>query len=214
MTTRDLISAALRRWYVMLVGALVTLGFVYVSTHQPTVYWTQFNVLLIGPKIDQFPNYLENSRYTLFPLVGVVANDLNDGDPVMVTASTDTNMVGQGISDGIQVRVPNLGTQWRRTMTANYLDVQVAGATPDEVTERAKEAVESVAKALVERQDEIGISPALRVTSVAATDDPTVFAMDGSRMRATAATGASGAAVTISLVYWLERRRAKRRARA
>ena len=214
MTSRDLVVAALRWWYVMVLGAVVSLGFVYVSTHQPTVYWTQFNVLLLGPRNPEFPNYLEDPRYTLYPMVGLVVDDVNDGRAPMETASTETNMVGQGIDDGVQVRVPNLGTQWRRDLSANYLDVQVAASTPEEVSARAEATVDRVAEVLLERQDEIGIVPGMRVRSVAATDDPTIYAVGGSRMRAAGASGLSGAAITVVLVYWLERRRVRRRARA
>jgi hypothetical protein len=218
MTSSELLLAALRRWYVVLVGAVLSLGAVYVSAQQPTVYWSQFNVLLLGPKIEEFPNYLEDPRYTLYPIVGLVVDDvnrdLNGGRPAMLTASTETNMVGQGIMHGIQVRVPNLGTQWQRVTSANYLDVQVAGATPDEVTDQAGLAVDRVAASLEERQDELGIGQGMRVTSVAAVDDPTIYPIQGSRMRAAAATGASGAAMTFVLVYALERRRTRKLARS
>lgn len=210
MTSRDLIIAGLRRWYVVLVGAVVSLGCVYVATHQPPVYWTQFNVLLLGPQDPEFPNYLEDPRFTLYPLVGVVVDDVNGGDRGMLTASTDTNMVGQGISDGVQVRVPNLGTQWRRDMSASYIDVQVAAPTPEEVTRRADRLLDEVAAALQARQDELGIVAGMRVTSVPATKAPPIYQIGGNRLRAAAAAGMSGAAVTFAVVYWLERRRARR----
>lgn len=211
MTSSDLVLAAVRRWYVMLVGATISLGFVYLATHQAPVYWTQFNVLLIGPRIAEFPNYLEDPRYTIYPMVGLVASDLNDGPPRVVTASTDTNMVGQGISDGVQVRVPNLGTQWRRDMSASHIDVQVAAPTQEEVVRRAERTLDEVAAALQTRQDELGIVAGMRVTSVPATKAPPVYQIGGNRLRAAAATGMSGAAVTFFLVYALERQRARRR---
>ncbi|NYE35519.1 hypothetical protein F4692_000623 [Nocardioides cavernae] len=210
MTSGDLIGASLRWWYVVLVGAVLSLGGVYVATHQPTVYWTQFNVLLIGPKDPEFPNYLEDPRFTLYPVVGVVVSDLNGGKPGMDTASTDTNMVGQGIDDGVQVRVPNLGTQWRRDLSSSHLDVQVAAADPDEVERRADATVDAIAASLEERQDELRIVPGMRVTSIPATKDPTIYQVGGSRMRAAGASGMSGAALTFILVAWLDRRRARR----
>ena len=54
----------------------------------------------------------------------------------------------------------------------------------------------------------------MRVTSVATTSDPTVYTVAGSRLRAAAASGMSGAAVTLALVYWLERRRLRKIAKA
>lgn len=210
MTSSDLVLAALRRWYVVLVGAVISLGLVYLATHQAPVYWSQVNVLLIGPKDPEFPNYLEDPRFTLYPFVGVVVSDVNGGEPAMLTASPDTNMVGQGISDGVQVRVPNLGSQWRFDTTSSHIDVQVAASTPEEVTRRTDATVAKVAAALDERQDELGVSDVMRVTSRAATKDPTIYQVGGNRMRAAAASGMSGAAATFVLVYWLERRRGRR----
>jgi hypothetical protein len=213
MTSAGLISASLRWWYVVLVGAVLSLGGVYLATHQKPVYWTQVNVLLIGPKDPEFPNYLEDPRFALYPVVGVVVSDLNDGEQGMVTASTDTNMVGQGIMDGVQVRVPNLGTQWRRDLSASHLDVQVAAPDPDEVQRRADVTVAAIAASLQDRQDEMNIVPGMRVTSIPATKDPTVYQVGGSQLRAAAASGASGAALTFVLVGWLERRRGRRTTR-
>jgi hypothetical protein len=214
MTSRDLIVAALRRWYVMLVGAVLSLGCVYVATHQQPVYWTQFNVLLIGPQDPDFPNYLEDPRFTLYPLVGVVVDDVNHGRRGMLTASTDTNMVGQGMTDGVQVRVPNLGTQWRRDMSASHIDVQVAASTPEEVTRRADDTVDEIAASLAERQDAMRIVPGMRVTARPATKAPPIYQIGGNQMRAAGASGMSGAALTIALVCWLERRRNRRLASA
>ena len=204
MTSSDLLLAALRRWYVVLVGAAICLGLVYVATHQTPVYWSQVNVLLIGPKDPEFPNYLEDPRFTLYPLVGVVVSDVTGGEAAMLTASTDSNMVGQGITDGIQVRVPNLGSQWRRDTSASHIDLQVAASTPEEVTRRTDATVARVSKALKTRQDEMGITDVMRVTARPATKDPTIYQIGGSRLRAAAATGMSGAAATFALVYWLE----------
>lgn len=214
MTSSDLVVAALRRWYVVLVGAVVSLGCVYVATHQTPVYWSQVNIMLIGPKDPEFPNYLEDPRFTLYPLVGVVVSDVNGGEPAMLTASTETNMVGQGITDGVQVRVPNLGSQWRFDTTSSHIDLQVAAPTPTEVTRRTDATVSRVAAILDARQDEMGISDVMRVTSRAATKDPTIYQVGGNRIRAAAASGMSGAAVTFALVYWLERRRRRLSARA
>ncbi|MFC7724017.1 hypothetical protein ACFQW6_02790 [Nocardioides sp. GCM10028917] len=210
MTTRDLIRAMLQRWYVMVLGAVISLGFVYVSTHQPTVYWTQFNVVLLGPTDPEFPNYLEDPHLTLHPMVGLVADHVNGGARSMMTASTDTSMVGQGIQSGIQVRVPNLGSQHRGDFSANYLDIQVAGPTPEGVTADARIAVEMVEASLDSMQDDLGIEPRSRIRSIASTSDATIYPVRGNRVRAAAASGVSGAAMTVVLVCWLERRRNRR----
>jgi hypothetical protein len=128
----------------------------------------------------------------------------------MVTASTATNLVGQGSTRGVQIRVPNLGSQWRMNHSATWLDVQVADATPEAVVDSSADVIDEVAAALASRQDELGIDPDLRVTSIASSPNPPIAAMGGSRLRAAVASGASGALATIALIYWLERRRNRR----
>ena len=119
-------------------------------------------------------------------------------------------MVGMGARDGVQVRVPNLGTQWRPLFSANYLDVQVAGATPDEVHALAEETSARVEKVLKQRQDELGVPANLRAHAVPSSDDPIVYPMAGSRSRALGATGLTGIALTAVVVFWLERWRPRR----
>ena len=212
MTARDFLAAALRRWYVVVLGAALTVGVFAVVQRQAPVFFTQYNIVVVGPSgTEHDKNLLENPRYGLQPLVGVVSTDLNDGHPPLLTGDVDATMVGMGARDGVQVRVPNLGTQWRPLFSANYLDVQVAGATPDEVHALAEETSVRVEEVLKQRQDELGVPANLRAHAVPSSADPIVYPMQGSRTRALAATGLTGIALTAVLVFWLERWRPRRR---
>ncbi|WP_310527816.1 hypothetical protein [Nocardioides sp.] len=210
MTSRDLITAMLRRWYVMVVGAALSVGALYVSINQPPVYWTQYNVLLVGPAGAEGTDVLDDPVYALPPLVGVLATELNHGHPPMLTGDVDATMVGQGRLDGVQFRAPNLGTQWRPIFSANYLDVQVAGRTPDEVSAAAASATRDVVSRLEAEQDNLGIPTELRARAVPSSPDPTIYAVTGSRARTAGATGLLGASITVVLVYWLEKWRPRR----
>lgn len=205
MTARDLIAAALRRWYVVVLGAAVTMGALSIVQQQAPVWWTQYNIVFLGPSGTQHGNVLEHPRYGLQPLVGVIATDINDGHPPLLTGDVAATIVGQGHREGIQVRVPNLGTQWRPVFSANYLDVQVAGATPEEVLASARATTERVQELLTQRQDEMDAPAKLRAEAVPSSEDPIIVPVSGSRPRALAATGLSGLALTMLLVFWLER---------
>jgi hypothetical protein len=211
MTARDFLAAALRRWYVVVLGAVVTVGVFAVVQRQAPVWFTQYNIVLVGPSGMEHESVLQNPLYGLQPLVGVVSTDLNDGHPPLLTGDVDATMVGMGFHDGVQVRVPNLGTQWRPLFSANYLDVQVAGATPDEVHELAQATSARVSEVLEQRQDELGVPTNLRASAVPSSADPPVYPMAGSRTRALGATGITGIALTAFLVFWLERWRPRRR---
>lgn len=211
MTARDLLAAALRRWYVVVLGAALTLGAFAVVQRQAPVFFTQYNIVLVGPSGTEHTNVLENPRYGLQPLVGVISTDVNEGHPPLLTGDVDATMVGMGAREGVQVRVPNLGTQWRPLFSANYLDVQVAARTPEEVQVLANETSARVAELLEQRQDELGVPDNLRALAVPSSEDPIVYPMAGSRSRALAATALTGVAVTAVLVFWLERWRPRRR---
>lgn len=211
MTARDLLAAALRRWYVVVLGAALTVGAFAVVQRQAPVFFTQYNIVIVGPSGEEHSNVLEHPRYGLQPLVGVISTDLNEGHPPLLTGDVDATMVGMGERAGVQVRVPNLGTQWRPLFSANYLDVQVAAATPEEVQALATETSARVAELLEQRQDELGVPTNLRALAVPSSEDPIVYPMAGSRSRALAATGLTGVALTAAIVFWLERWRPRRR---
>lgn len=212
MTARDFLAAALRRWYVVVLGAALTLGAFTVVQRQAPVFFTQYNIVLVGPSgTEEDNNVLENPRYGLQPLVGVISTDLNEGHPPLLTGDVDATMVGMGAREGVQVRVPNLGTQWRPLFSANYLDVQVAARTPEDVEALATQTSARVADLLEQRQDELGVPDNLRARAVPSSEDPIVYPMAGSRSRALGATGLTGIALTAALVFWLERWRPRHR---
>jgi hypothetical protein len=76
MTARELFRLLLRRWYLMLLGAAMSVGALYVATHQPGVYWTQFNGAA-GADRRYYPNNLADPHYALAPMAGVLATDWN-----------------------------------------------------------------------------------------------------------------------------------------
>lgn len=210
MTARDLIASMLRQWYVMAVGAALTVAALYVVVQQSPVYWTQYNIVLVSPADERESNVLDDPRYRLQPLAGVIATQFNDGHPPLLTGDVDATMVGQGRLDGVQIRVPNLGSQWLPIFSANYLDVQVAGDSARAVSTAADGATRDVAALLEARQDELEVPDELRARSVASSAEPTVYPVGGSRSRALAATALAGASITVMAGYWLDRWRQRR----
>lgn len=211
MTARDLLGALLRRWYVVVLGGVLTLGALMMVGRQEPVWWTQYNIVLVGPTSDHRNSVLENPLYGLQPLVGVIATEFNDGKPPLLTGDVAATTVGEGHREGVQVRTPNLGTQWRPLFSANYLDVQVAGPDPDQVLATARETTLRVSALLEERQDELKVPPLLRARAVPTSEEPTVVPVAGSRSRAGAATVLAGGFLTLAAVYWVDRWRSRRR---
>ena len=212
MTARDLIAVFLRRWYLVAIGAILTLAAMYVTMHQPGVYWTQMTVVLLAPTEDYFPNKIQDPHYALAPMAGVIVKEWNQNYDPTLTASGDTTLYGEGKSDDVQVRMPNQGSQWKPLYLTPNIDVQVVGNNPELVENRAIQAGDELAAILDSQQDNLGINNRYRITSVASPEVPTVYYVTGSRPRALLATALVGALSTFFLTFWFDRFLTRRRA--
>jgi hypothetical protein len=206
MTSRELLRLVLRRWYLMLLGAAISVGALYLITHRPGVYWTQFNVVLLAPADKHYyPNKLENAHDQLAPMAGLLVADWNGVDRPLLTSSGETTLFGEGQRQGIQVRVPNEGSQWAPRYFSPNIDVQVVDRNPDRVAQEARRVTAELNALLQKRQDALGIQPAMRMTIIVSPANPNIEYVSGSRTRAALATGLVGAALTTVVVYWTER---------
>lgn len=211
MTSRDLFRLLVRRWYLVLVGAAIALAVAATVSKPAGIYWTQFNVVLLPPTYEEFPNEFEDSPYSLAPLAGVVVAQYNGIDPSLLTSSSDTTIYGMGERSGVMVRMPNQGNQWIPIYSSPNIDVQVSDSTPEQVATQAKETIADLQQILTELQASLGIAPSARVTMIASAADPAIVHVSGSRVRALGAIGIVGAATTIASIYWLERLVLRRR---
>ena len=214
MTARELLLVLLRRWYLLAIGAVLTLGAMYGVLHLTGVYWTKMTVVLLAPAEDFSPNKIEDPRYALAPMAGVVAAEWNRENRPTLTASGDTTLFGEGKRDTVEVRMPNQGSQWRPLFLTPNIDVQVVGSDPESVEARATEVGEELASILEQQQKDLGVDPRLWITSVPSPAEPTVYYVTGSRVRALGAVGLAGALVSVIGIYWIDRdlsRRSRRR---
>ena len=206
MTSRELLRLVLRRWYVMLLGAAISVGALYLITQRPDIYWTHFNVVVLAPlDKDDYPNKLENAHDQLAPMAGLLVADWNGVDRPLLMASDETTLFGETQRKGIQVRVPNEGSQWAPRYFSPNIHVQVVDSNPDTVAQEARRVSVELNALLQKRQDALGIQPAMRMTTMVSPADPTIEYVSGSRARAALATGLVGAALTLIAVYWTER---------
>jgi hypothetical protein len=205
MTARDLLRLLLRRWYLLLLGAAVTLAAIYLMTHRPGVYWTQLNVVVLPPVNVDHPNSVADPQYALAPMAGVLVTDWNGGDRPLLMSSGSTTLFGEGRRHGILVRVPNEGNQWQPLYQAPNVDVQVAGNDPGTVTQEAHRVITELNAQLARRQSTFRVQPAMRMTTIVSPTDWRVSYVSGSRTRTALATGLVGAASTVIVIYWIER---------
>lgn len=212
MTSRELLGLVLRRWYLVVLGGALSLAVLAAVWKQPGVYWTQFDVIVLEPTSKLNPNSIEDPQFSLTPMAGVMVTRLNGDDRPALLASSNTTLFGEGLREAERARVPNSGSQWRPLFTQPRIDVQVVSHDPA-VVERRAQAIAAQLAGLADRvQDEDGVKPRVRMSTIAAPADPVIAHATGSRPRAAAGTALLGATLTTFAVYFLEVWRSRRRA--
>lgn len=211
MTAADVVRTLVRRWYLTLVGAAASVVLLWISIHQPPVYFTQLDVTLLTPAETQVTNTLREGPYVLAPLAGLIAHDVNVGREVPVTATSTTTLYGEGIHVGERARLRNRGSQWRPVYDAGVIDVQAVGDNPDDVRARAAGLVDELDAALTRRQDAVNLPAKLRVTLQSSPADPVIQQIGPSRSRTAGAVGILGMTSTFLAVVLADRLLGRRR---
>jgi hypothetical protein len=188
----------------MLLGVAVSVGALYVTMHRPGIYWTQFNVVVLAPVGKSYPNNLENPPGALVSMAGLLAADWNGLDRPLLTASGETTLFGEGQRQGVQVRVPNEGSQWQPLYFSPSIDIQIVDSDPEKVAQETRRVSAELKQLLAERQDTMLIQPAQRMTTIVSPANPTINYISGSRSRAALAAALVGATSTAIAVYWTE----------
>lgn len=213
MTSRDLLLVVLRRWYLMLLGAVLTVAGLYVAMHQPGVYFTRYEFVLLPPQTETYPNRFEDPHYGMTEMAGLVVTDFNAGKREPLIGSADTTLYGEGLHNGSRVRLPNNGSQWQPLYTKPNIEVQVVGPSAADVAAEASRIGEQLNAILKGRQDLLHIVPTMRMTALVSPKDPVVAYVGGSRGRVAIGIGAVGAAMTTILVVQFDRWRQRRQTR-
>lgn len=212
MTSRDLLRLVLRRWYIVLLGAVLTVVVLEVVSHRPGVYFTQYEVVLLPPVNETTPNKIFDPGYGMTPMAGLLVSAYNNGVPQPLLGSAQTTLYGEGLARGSRVSLPNAGSQWQPLHTRPSIDVQVVGPTEDAVSAEAKRIHKDLERLLKRSQDDVGIGATMRLSLLASPSDPAVVYVAGSRARALFGVGVVGATTTVIAACWFDPRWARRRA--
>lgn len=211
MTSRDLLRVVFRRWYLILFGALLTVGVLYGAMHRPGVYFTKYFVVVLPPRSDLRPNNIEDPRYELTPMAGVIVTDYNAGKREPLLGSADTTLYGEGLRSGSRVRLPNDGSQWQPIYSKPNIEVQIVAPTAEEVISQSKRISVEITRLLKARQDELGVPQRVRMTALVSPTDPVIAYVWGSRPRTALGIGLVGVTTTTVVVLRFDRWRERRR---
>jgi hypothetical protein len=213
LTTTLMLSLLARRWYVMVLGAMLLVGIAHQATHTARTYYTQCSVILLPPSSTRFPNVIEDPHVNMIPLAGLVVTDYNQGRRDTLMGSAETTLYGEGLREGSRVRLPNNGSQWQAIYDRPNIDVQVVGSDPVQVGATARQISADLTTLLYERQAAVGVQRGLLVTALVSPEDPVVVAVGGSSARAAVGMAVSGAALTTLIAVQLDRFAERRRRR-
>lgn len=210
MTLWDLVRAALRRWTVLVAGALVTLGLMYSTTLDDGVFWSRMQVVFLAPPSAAYPNALRTTSEDLIITAGVVAKTVSGPDKVTKYASPDATLVGEGVRDGWSIRLPDTGGQWATHFAEQVLYVEVVAATAEEVEARQGEIIAQIVAELDRIQRDAGVAPVNDITVTVAPESTVVHQVRGSRARSVGMAGVLGVCATFAVIAVLEARARRR----
>jgi hypothetical protein len=201
---------ALRALLALAVGALTAAGLVWVK-QQPPAYLAQVDVVLIPPEGVKPENPLAGSSAGFVDLAGIVAKSVSGASAADRDVSQGVTLLGQGLREGWIVRQPNQGNQWVYSFDRPVLDVQAAGATPEEALATADEVVERIRVDIAAREKAGDVITAQRAHLVLNPPTPAVYRFDGDRKRAFVAVLVVGLLVGLLLNGVLAGRRPRAR---
>ncbi|KJL43804.1 hypothetical protein [Microbacterium trichothecenolyticum] len=210
MTFWELLAALLRRWPILLVGALVTALAGYAVVSDRGVYFTRTEIVFLAPTSSANPNALRTQSEDIIDLAGVVAKRLTGPGEVTKYASPDVMLAGLGVRDGWSLGLPDTGGQWGTNFATQQLVLDIVAPTRERVQEQQDELVGQIMTQLHELQSDKGVDPVNEVTAIVAPQTTIIHHVGGSRPRALGMTAVLGLGATIAAVTFLEYR--KRRA--
>lgn len=211
MTSSQLLRALLRRWYVMLACAVLTVVAISLAGTVQGVYRTQVDVVFLPTNST---NALEDQTDSLVHFAAIIEREFNGSSDTAGVSSSSATLYGAGVRSGYQVTLPSSGGQWRTNFNRPVLAVEVV----DSSAERAREVRQGVLAridALVRsRQEKLGVAPKNVITTFQSPEKPVVSYITGSPPRAAAALGILGTGIAITASVLVDRVRARRRPRS
>lgn len=211
MTSYDVVSALVRRWWFFLavLGAgVVALGLVVL---RPPVYWATYDLNLVAPDRSGEVYSRENPPAGVTPVAGVLEILLSGNHPGPRAATQLVPIFGLEHQYGFEVRAKDKGLQWSRDYVA-ALTVQIAEPTREDVLTRADALARQAREALMTLQNDRAVPQESRLVL----DEPQaiqVLEIAPSRMRAAAVGMLLALGLSIVSTVLLDRRLLRRQRR-
>jgi hypothetical protein len=141
VTLREVSAAILRRWYVLAAAVIVAVVAGVPMVRDGGIYTTRTVVLFINLGANQFSLAPDNgsANDNIIAFAGAVANDVNNGRPVMRYAHDDAPLYGAGMREGVFVGLPDDGGQWTTSYTRAELEIEIVGRSRESVEQTRRD---------------------------------------------------------------------------
>jgi hypothetical protein len=140
----QILLAALRRWYVIVVGLLLVALCYEGFNHNSTTYQSVSTVVFVSPGTAPITGVDQVQTTSLVAFASTIERQMNNGQPVDRLASSSATIFGVGERKGYQVAVPNQGGQWNYYFPNPVLEIQVVGPTAEYVTDTQARLVDQI----------------------------------------------------------------------
>jgi hypothetical protein len=164
VTTRTLLGIVGRRWYVVLLGALLPIV-VFLMMRTDGAYTTQARVAFIAPGISDVGQTDDGQLETLTAFAAAVERVYHDGKTSDRLAENAT-LYGAGVSQGVEVLLPNTGGQWQMSFANAAIDISVVGPSPEWVLAQRQSAIERIQQITRVQQQKSGVDPDAIITTL------------------------------------------------
>ncbi|MBA4608139.1 hypothetical protein H1W00_06580 [Aeromicrobium sp. Marseille-Q0843] len=209
----DVLVAAFRRWYVVVLGLAITYVAVAAVDSGQDVYYLRGQAVFVSPASEVYPNKLRVNAADLITVAGIVGKRINGMDALPKTASSAATMVGRGVRDGVLITLPDNGVQWAPYFDTRALYIEVAAPDPEIARARHREALRQISADLQTLQDEQDVAADERVTIAPSPESPAVVQFRGQPRLAQLMVLVLGGGATLLCVAALERSAQRRRDR-
>jgi len=208
MTSSQLIRILLRRWYIVLACAVLTVLAVNLTGTVRGVYWNEVDVVFLPGNSS---NALEYQTDGLVHFAAVIEREFNGVSDTAGASSSSATLYAAGVRRGYRVILPNAGGQWRTNFNRPVLAVEVVDSSPERVRQVREEVLGRIDELVRSRQEGLGIAPGNFIVALRSPQEPVVGFIAGNLPRARIALGICGVGAAVAASVLVDRLLAKRR---
>ncbi|MFF9197545.1 Wzz/FepE/Etk N-terminal domain-containing protein [Streptomyces sp. NPDC014779] len=205
LTPEGLVRVLLRRWYVLLLAALVTGAACYPSLRPPPRYQSSAVLVVKPPRTDNQPNQLTNLQPSLAMVSYAVVQRLQ-------SPAGRAELKSAGAHGSYRLTPRNSGTSATPYYSIPTLQIESEQSAPEEADRVVQRVIDVYARHLEQLQAEQKVPAAARLT-VDLVNRPGTVALPPNRTRAFAGVGALGVLTGVVCALWTEQYAGGRRAR-